>query len=108
MTILYIIPPKKIRQRCWRRLATKYAGVDKLPDYLRSDMKDVNQKQKENQPDQLCLATVNYTKIMDRRKSGRPIQVNGAFYSIKKSRVIRAEYLVIQKRCFKCKTPQLS
>ena len=29
-----------------QRLATKYAGVDKLPDYLRSDTKDVNQRQK--------------------------------------------------------------
>ena len=39
---------------------------------------------------QLCLATINYTKIIDRRTLGRLIQVNGAFYSIKKSRVIKS------------------
>lgn len=31
---------------------------------------------------------INYTKIFDRRTLGRPIQVNGAFFSIKKSRVM--------------------
>ena len=30
-----------VHQRHWRRLATEYAGVDELPDYLRSDTKDV-------------------------------------------------------------------
>ena len=37
---------------------------------------------------QICLVTVNYTKIIDHRTLERFIQVNGAFYSIKKSRVI--------------------
>ena len=36
-----------------------------------------------------CLATVNYQKIIDRRKLGRPMQMNGAFHSIKKSREIK-------------------
>ena len=30
----------------------------------------------------------NIPYIIDRRKSGRPMQVNGAFHSIEKSRVI--------------------
>ena len=38
----------------------------------------------------ICLAKVNYHKIIERQKSGRPMQVNGAFYSIEKSRVIIA------------------
>ena len=38
---------------------------------------------------QICLAAVNYTKIIDHWTLGRPIQVNGAFYCIKKSRVIK-------------------
>ena len=37
----------------------------------------------------ICLAAVSYTKIIDRRMLGRPIQVNRAFYSIKKSSVIK-------------------
>ncbi len=37
---------------------------------------------------QICLATVNYMKIIDRRTLGRLIQVNVAGNSIKKSRVI--------------------
>ena len=37
---------------------------------------------------QICSAVVNYTKIIDQQTLGRPIQVSGAFYSIKKSRVI--------------------
>ena len=36
----------------------------------------------------ICLAKINYHKIIERQKSGRPMQVNGAFYSIEKSRVI--------------------
>ena len=34
------------------------------------------------------LSNAKLSKTIDRRKSGRPMQVNGAFYSIEKSRVI--------------------
>ena len=51
-----------------------YTGVDKLPDYLWSDTKDVNQRQK----NLLSLTAVNYAKIIDP-------EVNGEFYSIKTS-----------------------
>ena len=37
-------------QRRWRRLATEYAGVDKLLDHLQSDTKDVNQRLKIHSP----------------------------------------------------------
>ena len=36
----------------------------------------------------ICLGTVNYPKTIDRRKSGRPREVNGVFHSIEKSRGI--------------------
>ena len=36
-----LISRETVRQRRWCRLATEYAGVYKLPDYLRSDMRDV-------------------------------------------------------------------
>jgi hypothetical protein len=50
-------------QSCWRRLPTEDAGVDKLPDYLRSDTKDVIRGKKSFvflDSGQLYLATVNY------------------------------------------------
>ena len=31
-----------VHQRRWRRLAIGHAGVDKLPDYLRSEKKETN------------------------------------------------------------------
>ena len=40
---------------------------------------------------QICLPAVNYTKIIDGRTLGRPIQVHGALYSIKKSCVITTD-----------------
>ena len=49
-----------------RRLATEYAGVDKLPDFLRSDTKDG--KKSTLTVVIICLATVNYQKIIPRRK----------------------------------------
>ena len=36
---LVLISRGIVCQRHWRRLATEYAGVDKLPDYLQSDTK---------------------------------------------------------------------
>ena len=36
-----LISSEIVRQRRWRRLATEDAGVEKLPDYLGSDTKDV-------------------------------------------------------------------
>ena len=44
----------------------------------------------------MCLAAVDYMKIIDCRTLGRLIQVNGAFYSIKKSRVINRYILVTE------------
>ena len=67
---VYLLPfivliSRELLQRRWLRLATEYAGVDKLPDYLRSDTKDFNQEAK-NQLSLtaviICLATVNYQK----------------------------------------------
>ena len=54
-----------VRQRRWRHIATADAGVDKLPDYLRSGTKE-----KENSLSAviICLATVNYQKIIHHRK----------------------------------------
>ena len=47
---IYLLPSAEklstkeiVRQRRWRCLATEYAEVDELPDYLHSDTKDVNQ-----------------------------------------------------------------
>ena len=40
---------------------------------------------------QTCLEAVCYTKITDRWTLGSPIQMNGAFYSIKKSHVINTD-----------------
>ena len=35
-----LISKEIVCQRLWRRLATEYAGLDKLPDYLGSDTKE--------------------------------------------------------------------
>ena len=43
ITIRSVISREIVRQRRWRRLETGHAAVDKLPDYLRSAKKDVNQ-----------------------------------------------------------------
>ena len=51
------------RQRRLRRLATEYTWVGKLPDYLRTDTRDVNQPLSLTAVI-LCLATVNYQKII--------------------------------------------
>jgi hypothetical protein len=84
-----LISREIVCQRRLRRIATEYAGAVKLPDYLRSDTKDVN-------PLSLtaviiCLATINYQKIIHRRKSGRPIQVNEAFHGIEKRCLIKRD-----------------
>ena len=58
-----LISREIVRQRRWRRLATEDAGVEKLPDYLRSDTKDVIIGKKSfvfHDSGQLYLATVNY------------------------------------------------
>ena len=58
-----LISSEIVRQRRWRRLATEDAGVEKLPDYLKSDTKDVITGNKSFvflDSDQLYLATVNY------------------------------------------------
>ena len=58
-----LISREIVRQRRWRRLATEDAGVEKLPDYLRSDTKDVIRGKKSFvffDSSQLYLATANY------------------------------------------------
>ena len=40
-SFVVLISREIVRQRRWRRLATEDAGVEKLPDLLRSDTKDV-------------------------------------------------------------------
>ena len=48
---------------------------------------------------QICLAVVNYREIIDRWMLGRLIQVNEAFYSIKRSRVINRDRPVAEIKC---------
>ena len=72
------------RQRRWCRLATGYAGVDKLPDYLRSDTKD-GKKSTFLDSGHFLLSNSHYWKIIDHREWGRSMQVNGAFHSTEES-----------------------
>ena len=67
VTILSVYQCREIvRQRCWRLLATEYAGVDKLPNCLHSDTKDVNQRQRIHFPWQRPLK-VQFHQIINTR-----------------------------------------
>ena len=90
------------RQISWRRLATKDAGV--ISDRTTCRAKIVERGVIRNtwirgkkatflDDGQIWLAAVSYSKIIDCWLLGRPIQVNGAFYSIKKSRAITTNSL---------------
>jgi hypothetical protein len=82
-----LISREIVRQRRWSRLATEDAWVDKLTDYLRSCTTE-KQYPLSLTAVIICLAMVNYQKIIHHRKFRRPMQVNVAFNSIEESRVI--------------------
>ena len=84
-------------QISWHHLVTEYAGV--ISDRTSCGAKILECGVLQNMwirgkkatfldSGQICLAMSNYMKRIDHQTLGRPIQVNGAFYSIKKSRVI--------------------
>ena len=98
---VHLIPIWSRLQISWHRLATENAGV--LSDRTTCRAKILERRVIRNtwirgrkatflDNGQICLAAVCYTKIIDRWLLGRPIQVNGAFYSIKKRRVIIPDY----------------
>ena len=88
MTIGSVDQQRNSLRKAWRRLATEYAGVISYRTTTWSDTKDVNQAQNAPSLTAVTIATVNYQKRIDRWNLGRPMQVNGAFYSIEKSRGI--------------------
>ena len=78
-----------VSQRRWCRLATEDAGVDKLPDYLRSDTSE-----KQLDSSHCMLSNGELSKIIHHLKLWRAMQVNGAFNSIEKSNVINNDSLI--------------
>ena len=93
-----ILPIWSRLQIRWRRLTTEDAGVksDRTTCWAKILERGVirntwirGKKATFLDNGQICLAAVKYMKIIDHQMSGRPIQVNGAFYSIKKIRVIK-------------------
>ena len=86
----------------WRHLTTEDAGVKSNWTTCRAKILErgvirntwIRDKKATFLDDgQICLAAVNYMKIFDLRMLGGSIQVNGAFYSIEKSRVINDNIL---------------
>ena len=66
LPFIVLISTEIVRQRRWRRLATEQAGVDKLPDYLWSDTRDVKKLDSGH-----YISNGHYWKILNHRKSGR-------------------------------------
>ena len=84
-------------QISWRHIATEYAGLISDQTTCSAKIQECGvlwntwirgKKATLLDNGQICLAMVNYTKIIDYQTLGRPIQVNGALYSIKKRHVI--------------------
>ena len=91
-------------QISWRRLATEDAGVNSDRTTCGAKILECGviqntwirgRKATFLNDDQICWAAANYTKIIDRRMLERPIQVNGAIYSIKKSCVIKTHWTTV-------------
>ena len=85
-----LISRENDRQKSRHRLATEYAGVDKLLDYLWSATKDGNQRQKIHFPWQqsIMLSTGQQCKNNGPLNVGKAHSNEWKFYSIKKSRGI--------------------
>ena len=94
----YVFPIWSRLQISWHRLVTEYTGVicDRTTCRAKIQERGVlrntwikGKKATFLDHGQICLAVINYTKVIYHQTLGRPIQVNGAFYSIKKGRVIK-------------------